>query len=143
GTAYNGASQNESGYLGDAFEFGGFQSDDYIGMGTTYSSVIQSQNFTVSAWAKSYTTNYTEDVAQHLGVVFYWYRASGSGSYSITGRGDPADWEALCKQPPNTAQRIDFDESVVVGEWVHLAMVVNDSNMSLYFNGEYKNYTDV
>ena len=124
-----------TGQIGGGLSFSG--GDDYVDCGSSFASITGSATKTITAWAKS-------DVSDQTVRIITLYRRSDSYSaFAISLRendgGNPATWKGLYATPGNSYKLIDSEVSVTAGEWTHIALVQDGTDVHIYVDGELKN----
>ena len=114
---------------------------DYMDCGVTFASVTASTTKTITAWAKSTTAGYPDD--SKAGMVIELYRKSDSSSgFYIRTNSDPAKWGCGYLNTATSVQLMHSTSYVSVNEWVHIALVQNGADISLYIDGQLDNSAD-
>ncbi|MHC4159547.1 MAG: LamG-like jellyroll fold domain-containing protein, partial [Planctomycetota bacterium] len=141
-TAYDSAGDNDGtlvngpvwtvGQIDGGLDFDG--SNDYVNCGNAFPSVAGSTTKTIMAWAKSDTADYSGQQGE-TGRIVTLYREPGNTAFSILARGNPATWQSIYRRSPDNVGRLYSEVNVSAGQWLHIALVQNGSNVSYYING--------
>ena len=113
---------------GSALEFDG--EDDYVDCGNSFTFVTRDSSKTLMGWANSDIMNYPTS-----GRVITIYKEDGTSAFSILASGNPATWQGLYWIGGVVHGYLYSEIDVVCGQWTHIALVQEESRVSLYVNG--------
>ncbi|MHC4068842.1 MAG: LamG domain-containing protein [Planctomycetota bacterium] len=112
---------------GSALDFDGV--DDYVDCKNTFASVTASDTKSIMAWVKP------DSAAEAVRLITLYRRSDSSSAFALRFDGTPATWSSLYMKSPTSYEWLDSGVQVSAGEWTHIALVQNGTQVDIYVNG--------